>query len=355
MPVIATTSPLSTPGLQAGVLGQSTTGVVFGGDDLYDFAQGGFRVRGGHWFDRNDGSGWHAEFFMLGSRGHDFIANSNGDPVIARPFTNALTGAQDAQLLAFPGVSRGAFSFNSETRLYSFGFSYWAELVEDNGECNCNSCGERSQGACYQRNGDQPCDTLLGLKLGPRFYHLDDTLLADESLTGTASGNQFRILDSFKTENSFLGGEIGLHTRKQRQSLSLDLGLNLAIGTARQELDVRGQTGVTSGGANTVTDGGFYAQSTNSGSWHRNRLSVVPSMECALGFEARDGWRFSVAYNLMYWTNVLRAAEQIDSTINPNLFPPSVASVTEPARPAAQFNESDYLAHGISIAIEKRW
>jgi len=91
--------------------------------------------------------------------------------------------------------------------------------------------------------------------------------------------------------------------------LSLDLGLNVSVEATRQELDVRGQTGVTSGGITTVTDGEFYAQSKNSGWWHRIRFSGVPSLECALGFEAKDGRRFSVVYNLMYWTNVLRAAE----------------------------------------------
>ncbi|GEM_PF-1779724 len=93
-PVIATTSPLFTLGLQAGVLGQPATGMVFSGDDLYDFAQGGFRVRGGHWFEKNDGSGWQAEFFRLGARGDDFGASSDGDPIIGKPFTNALAERQ---------------------------------------------------------------------------------------------------------------------------------------------------------------------------------------------------------------------------------------------------------------------
>ncbi len=364
VPVIASTSPLATPGLQAGVLGQPDTSVLFGGGELFDFLQSGFRVRGGHWFDRNDGSGWQAEFFMLATRSDNFNASSTGDPILGRPFTNALSGDQDAQLIAYPGLASGSLNFNAETRLYSIGFNYWAELVVDTCDCCCCSCN--SCGQCGQRRnssnsngcGEQyyaARDRSLGLKLGPRFYHLDDTLLADESLTSIASGNQFRILDSFKTENSFLGAEIGLQMRRRRQALSLDLGLNLALGATRQELDVRGQTTVTTGGVPVTTNGGFYAQSTNSGSWHRNRFSLVPSLKCALGYEVRNGWRLSVAYNLMYWTNVLRAAEQIDSTINPNLFPPSIATATDPNRPAVLFKESDYLAHGISFGIEKRW
>ena len=357
VPVIATTSPQLTPGLQAGVLGQPGTGVVFGGAELFDLAQGGFRIRGGHWFDRNDGSGWQGEFFMLGSRGHNFSSNSNGDPIVARPFTNALNGAQDARQVAYPGQAFGALNFNAETRLYSIGLNYWAELVEDGCSCCSSACSEcgRPQKSCGTSSCDRRNDRVLGLKLGPRFIHLDETVLVDEMRTTVASGDQLRILDSFKSENSFLGGEIGLQARRQYRDLSLDLGLNLALGATRQELDVRGQTSVMSGGTTTLTSGGFYAQSTNSGSWHRDRFSLVPSLECAIGYELQRGWRFSVAYNLMYWTNVMRAAEQIDSTINPNLFPPSVATAADPARPARLFKEADYLAHGLSIGFEKRW
>ena len=348
VPVIATTSPQGTPGLQAGILGQPQTSELWGGGDLFDLTRRGVRLRGGEWFDDNDGSGWQAEFLMLGSAGHDFFGASNGDSILGRPFLNEETGLQDSQLIAFPGLSSGSLAFNAETRLYSVGLNYWAELIVETEE-SCGECGQPKSCDCCRNS-----DTTLGLKIGPRFIHHDDTVLVDESLTGLASGNQFRILDSFKTENSFLGSEIGIRARRNRGAATFDLGLNLGIGATRQELDVSGITSITNGAVTTTSPGGFFAQSTNSGSWDRTKFSLVPSLECAVGFEAGNGWRFSVGYDLMYWTNVLRAAEQIDPVINPNLFPPAAAPATA-TRPSPVLNESDYFAHGISISIERRW
>lgn len=364
VPVIATTSTQGTPGLQAGILGQPQTGELWGGGDLFDLTRGGVRLRAGQWSDDNDGSGIQAEFLMLGSAGHNFFGQSNGNPILARPFVNQETGFADAQLIGFPGLSTGSLAFNAETRMYSVGLHYWAELIAEYddgcGEGGCGSscgsgCGSGCGSCCRSSSSCQQTDRIFGVKIGPRFIHHDDTILADEFLTGLASGNQFRILDSFKTENSFLGGEIGLRAQRNKGIYSMDLGLNLGIGATRQELDVSGLTTVTTpAGLQTTTAGGFLAQSTNSGSWDKTKFSLVPSLEFKLGMEAGNGWRFAVGYDFMYWTNVLRASEQIDTVIHPDLFPPAV-NPTSATRPGPLLNESDYFAHGISISIERRW
>lgn len=354
VPVIATTSPAGTPGLQAGVIGQPQTGVLWGGGDLFDGSRSGFRLRGGEWYEEDDGSGWQAEFLVLGSSGHNFLTQSAGQPILARPFFNEAAARQDSQLIAFPGVSEGALAFNAETRMYSLSLSLWGEILdEDNGrrpEPVSTRNGRHSR-LCWKSGYES---RSLGLRIGPRFMHHDDTVLFDESATSLTTGNQFRILDSFKTENSFLGGEIGLRGRRQKGPISLDLAVNVAVGANRQELDVSGYTAITSGTGTTFSSSGFYAQSTNSGSWDENRFSVVPSLELALGYETPSGWRFSVGYDLIYWTNVLRAAEQIDPTLHPDQFPPATVP-SAATRPAVLLNESDYLAHGLSFAIERRW
>ena len=360
VPVIATTSTQGTPGLQAGILGQPQTGTLWGGGDLFDLTRGGVRLRAGRWSDDNDGSGIQAEFLMLGSAGHNFFGQSNGNPILARPFVNQETGFADAQLIGFPGLSTGSLAFNAETRMYSVGFNYWAELIAEYddgcGEVGCgSSCGSSCGSGCRSSSSCQQTDSVFGFKIGPRFIHHDDTILANETLTGLASGNQFSILDSFKTENSFLGGEIGLRAQRNKGIYSMDLGLNLGIGATRQELDVSGLTTITTpAGVRTSTPGGFLAQSTNSGSWDETKFSLVPSLEFKLGMEAGHGWRVAVGYDFMYWTNVLRASEQIDTVIHPGLFPAAVPG-NAATRPGVVLNESDYFAHGISLSIERRW
>ena len=352
VPVVATTSPAGTPGLQAGVLGQPDTGVLWGGGDLFDLTRSGFRLRGGQWYEENDGSGWQAEFFLLGTAGHNFTASSTGAPILARPFFNEASGRQDSQLIGFTGLSEGSLAFNAETRMYSIALSLWGEILEDTGGYPASSGnGPRHSRMCPRSDYES---RSLGLRVGPRFIHHDDSVLFDEWARSSASGNQFRILDSFKTENSFLGGEIGLRGRRQKGPLSVDLGVNLALGANRQELDVSGYTAITSGTGTSLASSGFYAQPTNSGSWDENRFSVVPSLELAIGYELPSGWRFSMGYDLIYWTNVLRAAEQIDPAVHPDQFAPATIP-NSATRPSVLLHESDYLAHGLSFSIERRW
>lgn len=352
IPVIATTSPNGTPGMNAGVLAPGGNGqVLFGGDEIFGFHQGGFRLRAGRW--RHDcdcdTGGFVAEFLMLAPRSESFTAQSGGNPILARPFFNAATGQQDSQLLAYPGLASGALNFSADTNMYSAAVHYWEELYRTG--CRCNSCGECGDtGGCGESCGGNAC--MLGIKIGPRFSHLNDEIGITESLTSAQTGSTFQLVDFFDTENSFLGGEIALLARRQQGQLSIDLGLQLAIGGTRQELDVSGYNSVTTAaGAVTTAPGGFFAQDSNSGSWDRTRFSLIPGLEAGLGWDFRNGWRFSAAYSLMYWTNVLRASEQIDTAVDPNFFGPGAGA----GRPAPLLNESDYLAHGISIGFEKRW
>ena len=184
---------------------------------------------------------------------------------------------------------------------------------------------------------------------------MNDTVSISENWTGVASGNRFSLNDRFSTENSFLGGEIGLRARRQKGDLSLDLGLQLAVGMNRQELDIAGRNSTTSASGVTTGSGGFFAQNSNIGRHEHTRLSLVPALEVALGWELDRGWRFTAGYNFMFWSNVIRASEQIDPVINEDFFAPPVTPSTGADRPGVLFHETDYFAHGISIGFEKSW
>jgi hypothetical protein len=61
-------------------------------------------------------------------------------------------------------------------------------------------------------------------------------------------------------------------------------------------------------------------------------------------------WKASAGYNLLVLTDVVRAGDQIDTTINPTQIPPSVLSGT--ARPLFPFAGSDFVAQGFSLGLE---
>lgn len=66
-------------------------------------------------------------------------------------------------------------------------------------------------------------------------------------------------------------------------------------------------------------------------------------------------WASFVGYSLLYWGSVLRATEQIDPVINPGLLPPAQNPLIGDLRPSPLLHESSYLAHGITIGLERRW
>lgn len=352
VPPLVTTSPSGTAPNVAGIAGPNSD-VLFGGGDLFGFLQGGFRARLGHWNDVEEVSGFELEYLMLFSRGDNFFGRSDGNLILGRPFTNVSSGQPvggipDAQLVAFPGLSSGTISVNAETRFYGAGAKYLHEIYVEE-ECT-DDCGE-----VFGKRADRDPHRRVYLTLGPRFYHLDDSIHIREELTSTASGNEFLLVDSFETENSFLGGEIGLKARRRKGRWQADLGLALGIGATRQELDIAGSTRVRSPTGGAEFANGFLAQPTNIGSYDETVFSLVPRLEFDLEWEFADGWSATVGYNLLYWTNVLRAAEQIDGTVNADLLAPALVGTTGANRPAATLNESDYLAHGISFGIVRRF
>lgn len=347
-PVLATTSNAGVPQTAAGVLGTGTTQTLFGGEDLFGGSRGGFRLRSGFWFDPCGINGIDSEYFILGKASESLHVDSDGTPIIARPFTNFSTGTgvPDSQLIAFPGLNTGSLDIKATSRLNSMAVHFRRTLVQ-----RCSP-----EDPCTGRG---PRNFSMGLQIGPRFASLRDRLSVNESTTSLDTGDRFDISDSFGTKNRFYGGELGLYASSQRRRFTLDGGIRVALGVTQQDLDVSGRTVFTPGPntaePGTSLPGGLLAQRTNSGSFDRSKFSVVPQFDVSVGYKLTDTWRFSVGYNLMYWNSVLRATEQIDTELNPNLLPPEQNPLTGPLKPAALFNDSEYFAQGISIGLEKRW
>ncbi|MDA1056147.1 MAG: BBP7 family outer membrane beta-barrel protein, partial [Planctomycetota bacterium] len=90
-PPLATTSPNATAQAAAGVLDQGAT-TLFGGDLLTASRSGG-RIRFGTWLGAGRCIGVEGEYFALGDINDNFAATSTGDPIITRPFFNALSNA----------------------------------------------------------------------------------------------------------------------------------------------------------------------------------------------------------------------------------------------------------------------
>ena len=344
LPALVTTSPAGTAQSNAGVLGQSGTQTLFGGSSELDDSRNGLRIRGGLFLDRSRTDSIDGEFFFLTEDSAGFSGTSSGDPILARPFINALNGQQDAQLIAYPGLTTGTVNAKLESSLKSFAIRYSGFLT----------CNAENEADCVR--GIQTLQTRwCGVRAGYRFIDLDESLRINESFTSIPTAEMFEISDHFAVDNRFHGLELGIFGGIQRGRFEVDAAFDLALGVTQQETQIAGQTRNTQGGSTTVSSGGLLAQRTNSGDHERNQFSMVPHFELTGAYRPTLNWKVTLAYNLLYWHEVLRVGDQIDPMVNPNLFPPELVPFDGPLSPSRRDRESGYLAHGLSFGAEYRW
>lgn len=347
LPALATTG--GTTQAAAGVLGLPSTRILYGADEVLDNDSSGFRIRFGWWLSSFPGIGIEGEYTGLAEQTDSFYQTSNGTPVIARPFFNVLTGSQDSELVAFPNVIRGNLAVDITSKLDGAAVRFRRQL------CCSDGCGF-SNLTCQA----VPTSWRIDATLGYRFWELDESLQAREQLTSltTASPGTFDITDRFETRNQFNGAELGVLWQGRRGWWSLDALMRLGIGNVHQTINVSGNSVITAGvnpGVTTNHNTGFLAQSSNIGTFERNQFTMVPELGLTAGYQLTKRVRLTTGYSLIYWGNVVRPGDQIDSNINPNLLAPQQTAVSLPNRPQFQFVETDYWVQGLSFGGEFRW
>jgi hypothetical protein len=340
-PPLATTSPNGTAQAAAGVLDQGAT-TLFGGDLLTASRSGG-RIRFGTWLGEGRCVGVEGEYFALGDINDNFVGTSTGDPILVRPFFNALSNAEDSELVAFPGVVSGTFNADAQGSLQSAGVRMLWNL--------CQS-GEPISPGTVECN-----EARLDLLLGYRFLRLDESLQMREQLTSQLANDPgtFDITDSFATQNEFNGFEIGLARTEGYRRWTLDMLLKIAFGNVRESVSINGSTIIDDGTGPQTFAGGLLAQRTNIGDFSRDRFALIPELGATIGYQLTPRWQANFGYSLIYWDRTVRAGEQIDRTLNPNLLPPELVPFSGPLRPEFSFQENSFWAQGMSFGLTCVW
>lgn len=346
IPAMVSTSPVGTNRTSAGVLGQPGTSVLYGNDDILTDDRSGFRIRFGWWLSNFPGLGIEGEYVGLGSTTESFFRQSTGTPILARPFFNARDGAEDAELIAFPGVVTGSIAVDATTQFDGAAVRLRKQL------CCSSGCGY-SQLCCQT----VPTSSRLDMTLGYRFWELDETLQTREQLqlVSTTDTGSFDIVDTFITRNQFNGAELGFLWQGRRGWWSLDALMRLGIGNVHQTVTVNGSTRIVDNGATSTHNTGFLAQRTNIGTYDRDKFTMIPELGLTLGYQATKRIRATMGYSVIYMGNVVRPGDQVDLNVNPNLLAPELSPFTGPLRPQFHFVETDYLVQGLSFGGEFRW
>ncbi len=330
VPALASTSPLGTLQAQAGVLGQPGSSVVFGNSDLADQARSGGRFTLGTWLDPERSHGIEANYLVLGGETESFHAGLNDFDILARPFLNAQTGLEDSRLIAFPGLVQGTLDIAATTEFQSFELLYRQQV---GGSWGCH----------------------LDILVGYRYATLDDRLRISEStaaLTGPPAGTTFDLFDQFDTETRFHGAEFGIAgSWRINECWSWDALAKLAIGDTSHRAVVSGQTITTSAvGVPTTALGGLLTQSSNLGSFRWDDFSSISEFGVTLRRDLQCGLALTFGYSFIYWSDVARAGEQVDRSVNPSQIPPG--NLTGSARPSFPERTNDFWAQGLRFGLE---
>jgi hypothetical protein len=328
-PPLLTTSPASTPQAQAGVLGEPNTTILFGDQELNPGLHAGGRMTFGLWLDDCEQTGVELSYFIMGQNTQSYNNASMGDPILARPFFNTASGAQDSNLIAYPNALNGTFSASSTENFQGAEALLRRALIHGN-------------------------DGRIDILAGYRFERLADGLQIGDSTTssGTSTiapaGTTINVMDTFHTRNDFNGADLGFSTEWRRNRWSLETLLKLGIGDTHSTVLINGWTTVVANGTTAGYTGGQLGLPSNIGVHNSSQFSVMPEIGFTLGYDITPRLKASAGYTLLYWSNVARPGDQIDLNLDPAQFPPPTGTGI---KPAFVLHTSDFWAQGLNLGL----
>jgi hypothetical protein len=348
LPLLVTTSPATTPQAQQGVLGVPGTAPVIGDSTTSSGPQSGARFTVGWNFNPCSGDSIEASYFFLGRKNDNLGADSSQFPVLARPFFDVNTGTQFRELVASPGINAGDLvKLRGSVAVNNFSDLQGAEL--NYRRCLCTDCNY----SAFAFVGFRYLDLHEGLSI-------TESEVSAQAVAGFPAlnpGNLITVNDSFGTRNRFFGGQLGLEGEIRRGSWFVGGKIQVGLGVTNENIDINGsQTITTLTGQRSTFFGGLLALPSNIGSVSQNRFSVVPQVGLKVGYNVTENVRIYVGYDFLYWSNVVRPGDQIDTSLNTQQIPNSGTSPpSNIVRPVVPFTTSSYFAHGINAGLEWRY
>jgi len=330
-PALATASPAGTDRDIAGVLGEAGTSTLFGNSDFHSGSRNGGRFTGGMWLSRARSVGIEVRYTSIETDTDEFLASQTDFDILARPFFNTQLIEEDSRLINFADVVEGDLSIRATSDF-------------DTLEVTMLRCV-----------GDQ--SGISNFLYGYRNMNLDESIRIDESTTSLAAptlDSTTDLFDQFGVENTFHGGQIGVHyVTEVSPCWTFDFLGKASLGNTRSRVRINGQTTTTVPNAPpdiSTVDGGLLALGSNIGSSADSEFSAV--FEVGMNFRRsfQNGLHFKIGYTFLHWGNVLRAVEQIDPTINPTQIPPDTLVGLE--RPTLEYNRSSFWAQGLNLGLE---
>jgi hypothetical protein len=311
-----------------------------GNVDAVTIDGGGTRNMG--WFDGARASAgiwlsdcWGAEFdyMALASKTITSAFTSDGGFLLGIPFIDS-TGAENNAIIMCP-QEIGSFRSQSTTRLWGFE----TNLVRS----GCDSC-------------NWGCNWILGFRYLQLAESLDIVNQAHVFRVGCGMpvGSDISLWDDFGTANHFFGPQIGARCDWQScRCVSMNASAKLALGAVDEIVRIQGVSSCSCGGPAVVTNGGFFAQPTNIGSYRHADFCVVPEVRAGIDLKLTCRVHLNLGYSFLYMSEVVRPGDQIDRHVN--LTQLAGGALVGPASPHFDRQTTDFFAHGLDLGLEFRF
>jgi hypothetical protein len=316
----------------------------------------GLKFTGGLWLDDDHVYGMEGGFWFLSQETVKASTTSaqDGNPLIVRPFFDTVLQLQNYRFVSYPGAYSGSAEFSSSVSLSGGEFSPFVF-----------------------RAIDTPRVSGYGM-IGFKYFKMNETLAIEDSVYNipgsgavqTLNGQSFgadtltKVRDAWEISNRFYGGYLGARLSTNIGPVFLDVTGKFAMGQMLQRQWASGGTGLTSPtGAGLFSllpnPGGLLVSSDIARRASTQQFTVIPELNAQAGLALTDRLSIFVGYSFMYVSNVMRASNQIDTTVNTTRLPTSTNFGTtlpgiDPG-PQARFVQTNLTLHGISFGVSLRY
>jgi hypothetical protein len=367
VPLVTTGNSTDLPA--PGILGLPSTRTLLDTGRMDPGSLSGGRVTIGAWFNDDHTLGVEASGFLTETARFRFSAASNGAgvPALGVPFTDSnpnlpavlanlglpATGGQNIEQIASPTQSGSDFA-SYTTRLWGLDSHLTANIL---------------------RNDTLSINVLVGFRYADLQESLTNTMTTTPfggnmvSFQGTGVTTPISATDNFRTRDQFYGGDLGAEADYRWGKFLLGLKGTVALGSTHEVVDVLGNTLLynSSGQVIGAASGGILALPSNGGRSAHDAFAVIPEVELKLGYQVTRSVNVFVAYNFLYWSDVVQARDQVNSTVNSFQIPQDVnfhnslsntlGIATSPGTllPGQPFAHSDFWAQGVSFGVEFRF
>jgi hypothetical protein len=322
VPPLVTTDPTTEAATTAGILPDAA--ILFGNGRIGSGIQGGGRIDVGTWLNPNQCVGIGDRVFGIGKDASTFTANSANTPVLAIPFVNFATGANDALLIAYPGLRSGEINVALNSSLISNDVYAKFLLCRD---------------WCHR----------LDFITGWNYTRVDEdaelrTVSTVTEVGGTIpTGTVRHTLDQWTATNDFNGAIFGLQWQRNCGCWTTTAMARMSIGNMHETMVINGSSTIrVPGQGATTTTGGALTAASNVGQFNRNEFTAITEVGLNLGYRFAPCTQFLFGYSFLYINDIASAGSAIDTSIGTN------AGVT---RPQFGFRHSDFWAQGINLGV----